>query len=236
MGYCDSTMLAALVAIISLAGCLGQKDGGNFPTYCYDKQAWMAAIDKCYTDQGLTMPQAPKDDGDWGSKDRRDAALDVDKDGNWTKPDGNWSKDSNETKPTSVPGVTAVKDGVTWVVDKDGVWVKLESLGRREGSWDAWLGGKDGNWTKPENASKETWEAWLGGRRAMTGDGSPDQYCANRAAYDAAATCTLNLERACTPPDYMSLLPDNNNMIQAGNILCNNQNDINHLCNLNNTD
>merc|ERR1712200_249988 len=59
----------------------------------------------------------------------------------------------------------------------------------------------------------------------MSGEG-PDAYCANRAAYDAAGTCTLNLERACTPPAYMSLLPDNNNMIQAGNIICNNQNDI----------
>merc|ERR1712012_124113 len=163
VSYCDSTMLAALVAIISLAGCLGQKDGGNFPTYCYDKQAWMAAIDKCYTDQGLTMPQAPKDDGDWGSKDRRDAALDVgskdgvdvDKEGNWTKPDGDWSKDTAETKPTSAPGVTAVKDGVTWVVDKNGVWVKLESLGRRDLDKDVdWS--KDNNWTKPAgNWSKD---------------------------------------------------------------------------------
>merc|ERR1719320_2284317 len=309
--------------MIGLAGgCLAQKDGGNFPSYCWDKQAWMVAIEKCYTDQGLKMPMPPKDgadgknrrdasleqggktdqdwagakdgnwskpDGDWGkdevkatsasgvtatkdgvtwvvNKDgawvkleslgRRDLDKDVDwnKDGNWSKPAGNYSKD--EVKATSAPGVTATKDGVTWVVNKDGVWVKLESLGRRDGSWDAWLAGKDGNWTKPAgnwskdgdwskpsaNASKETWAAWLSGakehlgRRDMTSASGPDNYCANRAAYDAASTCTLNLERACTPPEYMSLLPDPNNMITAGNVICNNQKDIDHLCNLNNTD
>jgi len=265
-----------LVALCLAGGCLAQKDGGNFPSYCWDKQAWMVAIEKCYTDQGLKMPMPPKDGAD--GKDRRDASLeqggktDQDwtgaKDGNWSKPDGDWGKD--EVKATSAPGVTATKDGVTWVVNKDGVWVKLESLGRRDGSWDAWLAGKDGNWTKPAagnwskdgnwtkpagnwskdgdwskpsaNASKETWAAWLSGakehlgRRDMTKASGPDNYCANRAAYDAASTCTLNLERACTPPEYMSLLPDPNNMITAGNVICNNQKDIDHLCNLNNTD
>merc|ERR1719320_1776237 len=141
--------------MIGLAGgCLAQKDGGNFPSYCWDKQAWMVAIEKCYTDQGLKMPMPPKDGAD--GKNRRDASLeqggktDQDwagaKDGNWSKPDGDWGKD--EVKATSAPGVTATKDGVTWVVNKDGVWVKLESLGRRDLDKDVDRN-KDGNWSKP---------------------------------------------------------------------------------------
>merc|ERR1719305_621251 len=258
-------MLSAVVSLVVLGCALAQKESYSPECYdlaawqaaltkCYTDQGLTIKL------QDFSKDGDSKDPGD--SKTKRDWNWDGSKEGNWSKEgwnlngtkDGNWSKDGwnwggkdgNWSKEGHLVGKRDAsldvkgnysKDGYNWDGLKDGNWSKDGNWTKDGWNWD---GIKNGNW------SKDGWDGskdgFLVGKRDLGLDigglngVSPDEFCANRAAYDAASTCTLALSVKCTPQDYAGLLPDANNLQMMGNVMCNNLNQINHLCTMNNTD
>merc|ERR1712154_482885 len=65
---------------------------------------------------------------------------------------------------------------------------------------------------------------------------NPEVVCKDTASFDKAIHCSLQLSDSCTPKAFKTLLPEENNLKQVQNILCQNLGSLQHLCTLNNTD